>query len=554
MQHQPLVFEPLHDATLHSAHNQISFYTWGDRRCCLPKGSTSATLAGHLPDLEPGAALLFEELVGPQTGAAGDANPLHRHVVRLTEVHHSDPNGDPLTDPLTLDPITGIAWAADDAVPFPICVSSVTDDAHGAEFVTDVSVARGNLVLADHGRTLAETHIGTVPPPRLYQRPTGRRDRCEPAAPVPVPPRFRPPLADGPLTHAGGVWIETHHQTERVAFDPAAPASHALRWDMADVRPGILVVGEFNGEDSEWTPRRTLLNSGADARDFVVEIEDDGEARLRFGDGRLGRRPESGTVFRAAWRVGNGAAGNVGAESIVHIVTHEDIGAVRNPLPATGGVDPESVASVRRRAPHAFRRQERAVTPADYAEATMRHGGIQNAAATLRWTGSWHTVFITVDPEGGGGLTPEFTAPLQRHVDRYRMAGHDFTFRDPRFVPLELALHVCVSADSFRSDVKQALLERLSNRVLRDGRRGLFHPDAFSFGQPVYLSRIYAAAHEVPGVDSVEVTVFRRQYSDDEIALSEGRIALDRLEIARLDNDANYPERGMVTLALHGGK
>ena len=48
---RPAIFEPLHDATLHAAHNQIHFHAWGDRRCCLPKGATSATLAGHLAAL-----------------------------------------------------------------------------------------------------------------------------------------------------------------------------------------------------------------------------------------------------------------------------------------------------------------------------------------------------------------------------------------------------------------------------------------------------------------------------------------------------------------------
>jgi hypothetical protein len=551
MRQRPIVFEPLHDVTLFEAHNQMSLYAWGDRRCCLPTGSTGATLAGHLPGLQPGDALLLEERLGPHTGATGDADPGHRHVVRLTDVRHSDENGD-LLDPLTLEPITEVAWADDDALPFPLCISSITDEAHGSTFIDDVSVARGNLVLADHGQTWPEAAIGTVPPPRLYQAPISSGDRCESTPAIPVPPRFRPALAEQPLTHAGSVWIEASQ--ERVAFDPAAPASHACRWEMADVRPSVRLVGTFNGEDSDWTARRTLLNSLATARDFVVEIEEDGEARLRFGDDRLGRRPDSGTAFRATWRVGNGASGNVGAESIVHVVTAESIDVVRNPLPAIGGVEPESVASVRRRAPQAFRRQERAVTPADYAEVAERYTGVHHAAATLRWTGSWHTVFITVDREGGDELTPELTVPLHRHVDRYRMAGQDLTFRDPHFVPLELALHVCVKPDWFRSDVKQALLERLSGRVSRAGRRGLFHPDRFSFGQTVYLSRIYAEAREVPGVDSVEVTVFRRQYSDDELALAEGRIVLDRLEIARLDNDANYPERGVVTLDLHGGK
>ena len=540
MQQQPLVFEPLHDATLHEAHNQMSFYAWGDKRCCLPTGATRATLDGHFPNLAAGSYLLFEEVLGPTTGAAADADPTHRHVVRLTVVRHTDGNA-PLTDPLTLDEITDIEWAEADALPFPVCVSAVTDEDHGAAFIEDVSVVRGNLVLADHGRTLPEVPLGTVTEPHLFMTESSGSCSCDPKRPIAVPPRFRPALPEQPLTLAG-------------PFDPDAPASKAMQWEMAEVRPEIELIGTFNTEGSEWSPRRTLLNSAAAARDFVVEIDDEGLAWLRFGDDQLGRRPESGTAFRANYRIGNGAAGNIGADAIAHVVTSESIDAVRNPLPATGGVEPESIASVRRRAPQAFRIQERAVTREDYAEVTLRQGSIQNAAASFRWTGAWHTVFITVDREGGGALTPELTGALAPHVDRYRMAGQDVTFRGPVYVPLELALHVCVKPDWFRADVTRALVDRLSSRVLRNGQRGLFHPDNFTFGQPVYLSPIYAEARKVPGVDSVVITAFRRQYSDDELALEEGRIALGRLEIARLDNDPNYPERGVVTLDVHGGK
>ena len=49
-----------------------------------------------------------------------------------------------------------------------------------------------------------------------------------------------------------------------------------------------------------------------------------------------------------------------------------DCKLVRNPLPAQGGVEPETIEDVRQRAPAAFRTQERAVTEADYAEVTQR--------------------------------------------------------------------------------------------------------------------------------------------------------------------------------------
>jgi hypothetical protein len=134
------------------------------------------------------------------------------------------------------------------------------------------------------------------------------------------------------------------------------------------------------------------------------------------------------------------------------------------------------------------------------------------------------------------------------------MAGHDLEVDGPRYVPLEIELRVCVKPDFFRSDVKAALLDLFSNRPLPAGRCGLFHPDNFTFGQPVFLSSIYAAAQAVPGVAWVKVTRFQRQGIPSGEAVKSGRLVLNRLEIARLDNDPNFPERGVLRLGLEGGK
>ena len=75
---------------LYAAHNEMSFYTWSDERCCLPKDSVSATLDYDGPDgpirLMAGDMIIFEETSGPVTGIPDDRNPAHRHAVRLTRV------------------------------------------------------------------------------------------------------------------------------------------------------------------------------------------------------------------------------------------------------------------------------------------------------------------------------------------------------------------------------------------------------------------------------------------------------------------------------------
>lgn len=530
-------FETMHDAMLFEAHNEIPFYTWTEQRCCLPKGATSATLDGHFPNVQKGDVLIFEEVLGPDTGQPGDADPAHRQAVRLTQ--------QPVlaVDPLNGNLITEIEWGDEDALTFPLCISSRTDTEHGEKYLDNtVSVARGNIVLCDHGLTETNAPIpDAVPQPTIF-RPLANCDHCVQTEPVPLPPRYRPVLKDQPLTHAA-------------PFDPTASAVSAMSWDIQTAMPAIALASLLNADTATWLPKRDLLNSGPSANEFVVETDTDGSAYLRFGDDQLGKRPDADTRFTATYRVGNGVAGNVGAESLAHIVTGLNaVALVRNPLPAQGGVEPETIEDVRQRAPAAFRTQERAVTEADYAAVAERDPRVQRAAATFRWTGSWHTVFLTVDRLGGLPVDDAFESGIRQFVERYRMAGYDLEVDGPRFVSLEIEMHVCAQPDYFRSDVQAALLEIFSNQILPDGRRGVFHPDNFTFGQPVYLSPLYAAAQDVAGVASVQITVFQRQGQDDSTPLRDGFLPMGRLEIARCDNDPNFAERGVFRLTVGGGK
>jgi predicted phage baseplate assembly protein len=336
-----------------------------------------------------------------------------------------------------------------------------------------------------------------------------------------------------------------------------------LRWSSRLLLPAVTLREQ--GVSDSWLPKRDLLNSESQDKEFVAESENDGVTYLRFGDDRFGSRPAVGATFFATYRVGNGVRGNVGAEAVAHLVSDDPaivsdladpvIIAVSNPLPAQGGSEPETLEQVRQNAPQAFRVQERAVTPADYAAMTQRCDlDVQRAAATLRWTGSWRTVFLTADRIGGAPVDPEFERRLRQCLERYRMAGHDLEIDSPRPVSLEIEMRVCVKPGYFAGDVKAALHDEFSNRLLPDGRRGTFHPDNFTFGQTVYLSPLYATAQALAGVDSVEIRKFQRQGVDSDEALSAGKLELARLEIARLDNDANFPDHGVFNLIMSGGQ
>jgi len=193
------------------------------------------------------------------------------------------------------------------------------------------------------------------------------------------------------------------------------------------------------------------------------------------------------------------------------------------------------------------------VVAADYAALAETHRDVQKAVATQRWTGSWHTVFVTVDRRGGRPVDAQFEEELRAFLEPYRMMAHDLEIEAPRLVALDIALSVCVAPGHLRSAVKAALLAMFSARRRADGSSGFFHPDRWSFGQSVYASQIIATAMQVPGVTWVAAERFQRQGEPDRGELEAVRIELGRLEIARLDNDPDAPTHGRLDLIVHGG-
>jgi hypothetical protein len=604
-------FETMSDEVLYDAHERFDFWTWGDEACCLPRGATSATLLGEHPQLKAGDVLVLAEVAGPRSGNVADADPAKRAAVRLTSVvPASDPSGGRFANPPTnaaVD-VTEIEWDEADALQFPLCISV---EEHPGLVVAE---AWGNIVLADHGRTIAGEPLGTVPGHVLEAFAPGGCDPCEQPDPEPIPIRFRPtlenapvsqtrpapaPIAESPMTPTLAADLDSltfspllHDFLEQHGFEfragPAVVRGGDGAWSVSDgvtvallrlegatlqvlsrpgsatatiaadpraARPAVELEGTLLAETERWLPELDLLASDADDARFVVEVEHDGSATLRFGDDVHGRRPETDTEFTATYRVGNGVAGNIGAGSIAHVATlNGSILGATNALAAAGGTDPEPAEAVRRDAPEAYLVQERAVTEDDYATMSERDPHVQRAAATFRWTGSWYTVFVTADRLGGAAVDDPFEAELLDHLEPYRMAGYDLEVDGPRFVPLDVGLHVCVKPEYFRSDVKAAVFEVLSSGARRDGSLGFFHPDRFTFGASVYLSAIVAAAQAVEGVESVTPITFQRQRDSASSAIDTGVLEMGRLEIARLDDDPSFPEHGVLVLTAGGGK
>ncbi len=558
------VFEPLwpqrtgHMALV-EAHNAIHFYTWGGEMCSLAQGSTSASLQDgwraegqRALQLEPGDVLIFEAVADASTGLAADARPTLRHAVRLCTCQ---PNTDPL---LTLPdgrpvPVLDIGWSVQDALPFclPLCALGPAPE---CRYLMPLAVARGNVLLVDHGKTFDDEPLGEVALAHaaLHCRCEGQPDDVALAA---AP--FRPQLAHLPLTHAEPL----AHAEALAAPARCVAASEFLLRDVHRALPCIELTAssETDPAGEVWQARDDLIGSQHWERHFVVETDNAGVGHVRFGDGELGLQPQAGQRFSARYRVGNGPQGNVGAEAISHVVLADLLSGVRigvrNPLPASGGTLAETMADAKMLAPHAFRQSlERAIIAEDYQTLAGRNRQLQRASAELVWTGSWNEAVVSIDPLGTEQVAPALLQELERDLQRYRRMGHDLRVRPACYVPIDLALSVCVLPGFQRAHVLARLRAVFGSGFTADGQRGFFHPDNLSFGQGIHLSQLVALGQAQAGVECVSVTRLQRQFEAANGELASGVLHLQSWEIARLDNDPNFPEHGKLVIQIHGGR
>jgi hypothetical protein len=581
------VFEPVGDHSkpiqLLKAHNRIRFYAFGERYCCIETGSTSVTLldewivtevpengseAKYYKDqssyqkdpyqnsppktkkkfertlkLEPGDVLIFEEVIGPVTGLEADADPMRRHAVRITSVK---PGEDKLrkTEEGYPIPYVEIEWAPEDALPFTFCISTI-GAAPDCDYLINVSVARGNVILCDHGKTQPPEDSGPVP---VYSTEAVCECAGEAGDVQIIPGRLSPVLRKSPITYCAPLPKDKPHW---------ASAKSILMQDPRQALAHVRITAE---PPYDWENRYDLIASGPDDKHFVVEIDDFGKAHLRFGNGELGFQPAAGTTFLVTYRAGNGIAGNVGAESITRLVTRKttftgvDI-KVRNPLAARGGTEPEPLAEAKLFAPYAFRKKlQRAIIAGDYQSLAARNPKLQRASGELVWTGSWYEADVAVDPLGSETVSDELLKDIQTYLERYRRMGHDLRVEQAEYVPILLALEVCALPHYQPGHVKAALLDAFSNRVLPGGKRGFFHPDNLTFGEGIYLSKIIATAQAVAGVECVQVKKFQRLFEAANHEIANGILPLRLAEIAQLDNDPNFPERGKLEIHVSGGR
>jgi uncharacterized phage protein gp47/JayE len=308
----------------------------------------------------------------------------------------------------------------------------------------------------------------------------------------------------------------------------------------------VLLTTTFGAAVQAWTLRDTLAFSQGGQYDFAVEIDENDQATVVFGDGNFGAAPASGAQIAATYRTGGGAAGNVPAGVIATIIGAPQLAllgaAITNPAAATGGADRESIAHAVQQAPAVFRSLRRAVTADDYEALALSFQGVGKVRAV---PGGWNQVSLLVAPAGGGKVSDVLEAGLKAYLEDKRMLSQVIEIQDVDYIPIQVTAQIAIQSYYIPADVSAAVLA-VAAAMLDFGQ--------VDFGQTIYLSKYYEQLQEVPGVTFVNITEFRR--ADDltgpPVAPS-GLIQLGTNEIPVIPSDAAYSSGLNLVITGAGG-
>ena len=352
------------------------------------------------------------------------------------------------------------------------------------------------------------------------------------------------PVEEGRLIDAEV--LGTSAGTPNQRFPLAHPGVMLGRLDAAQpAGQDVLVLTQLAGTVDEWTRRESLAFSEAGQNDYFVEIDENDQATIVFGDGNLGSIPRQGAQITASYRVGGGLAGNVLANTVTTIIDAPQLALLgataTNPAPATGGAEREDIAHAVQQAPAVFRSLRRAVTASDYQALALSYKGVGKVRADA--TG-WNEVTLYVAPDGGGGKVSDVLEEgLKGYFEDKRMLSQIVEVADVDYVPIFVTAEIAVESFYVPADV-------VAN--VQQAAAGLLAFDKVDFHQTVYLSRFYEDSQNVPGVVFVNITEFRRGDQPVPPVEPHGTIVLGPNELPVIPTEADY-KLGLKAVVVHQG-
>ncbi|QFZ21380.1 putative baseplate assembly protein [Saccharothrix syringae] len=373
--------------------------------------------------------------------------------------------------------------------------------------------------------------------------------RCRVTEPVPGQPFYAesPTVREAEAYTIGGTTTAEHAETEvdvplgESAGVPGQRFTVPVAPVLLDGDPVVVQVSAGEGWE-DWRVVDDFGASGPDDRHVVLDAAS-GEflfpPAVREADGtlrRYGAVPPKGAVLRVPrYRTGGGRAGNVarGAISVLRSSVPY-VSSVENREAATGGVDAETVAEAKLRAPNQLRVQDRAVTAEDHELIARQAAPSLARVRCLPVDGEVGAARVLVVPDAVADegdrlrfeqLVPgeEVLAAVAERLDARRLLGTRLVVEPPRYQGITVVARLTAAdANRVREDALDALYRYLN--PLRGGPAG----DGWGFGRPVQFGEVFSVLQAVPGVLLVDEI---RMFPANPITGARGA-PVDRLEVA----------------------
>lgn len=220
-----------------------------------------------------------------------------------------------------------------------------------------------------------------------------------------------------------------------------------------------------------WSRQDTFAFSGPQDKHFIVDVNQDKEAWVVFGDGTNGQIPPTGQSIYGTYYTCSGVSGNVEANTLdtfspsaptppVQTPTIDHY-TVTNGLAAVNGQDEEGIEGIRKHAPLSLRTLNRAVTLQDHEDLCLLVPGVGKAA--VEFDERLKKVICYVAPDEGGTASGALLTDVVDYFDNRRMISTVVEAQSAGETKLRISVTVTAkfrkSTSETLSDIVDALQE-----------------------------------------------------------------------------------------------
>jgi hypothetical protein len=273
-----------------------------------------------------------------------------------------------------------------------------------------------------------------------------------------------------------------------------------------------------NATNGTYTQVDTFLNSKATDFHFTLAVDSVGRGVLTFGDGVNGQIPSDNLTV--VYSVGGGASGNVDANTIVKInepvldvVGNRIVATATNPTAASGGVNRETTAAIKQKAPPSTKITDRTVSLDDY---EIGAENIEGVARALMVTSDQvvgvaeNRGFLYIVPDGGGLPSAALKSSVETELTVTRPNTITFKFEvvDPQYLAVDIVVRAYFATGQNPNIVATAINTAFNDYFQisnPDGTKNTLVKFGLKYGNDLKLplSDLFCVAENVSGVRKI---------------------------------------------------